>query len=48
MDRKLLGIIKTPYNMNTYKFSQAQIKIDELIESEDIKAAEQSLIQLEE
>jgi len=34
--------------MDAYKFSQAQIKIDELIESGNIMDAEQSLIQLEE
>jgi hypothetical protein len=34
--------------MDAYKFSQAQIKINELIESGNIKDAEQSLVQLEE
>jgi|TARA_R110002126_G_scaffold281618_2_gene429489 hypothetical protein len=34
--------------LNAYKFSKAQIKIDELIEPGNIKDAEQCLIQLEE
>ncbi|GEM_PF-5906073 len=34
--------------MDALEFSQAQIKIDELIESGNIKDAEQCLIQLEE